>query len=522
MRQASILAGASLFVRLLGFAYRLPLTNLIGDEGNAYYITAYTVYTFALVLSSGTMVAAVSRLTSERIAKGQYRNAHQLFKTAMKFCLCLGLITSTGLFFGANIIATQFNMPEMSYAIRALSPGVLLGSVLAILRGYFQGMKTSIPTALSQVVEQIFKVAMSVWLAFLFFDTANLEFAAAGAALGTSISILAALGIVAFLYALVSKDLRKRAKEDTNKRSHESHSFQIAVILRTVLPMIVGVGLVSLGNSLDLSMATNRIYASGVFSEEEIVTLVGQFTGKFILLTTLPISLSMALSAAVIPEITSSSVTMDTEAVRRKTNMAMRLSMIVSIPAAVGLSVLADPIVALLFPSHPEGGLLLRYGAISIIFLAMVQILTGVLQGIGRVGLPVISMFFGLVTKVGVNYFLMPVPQINILGAVISTIACFAVAAFLNTFYLYKLTGILPHIGSMFVKPCIASAGMGVICVVVYYVMAMYTPNSIATLTALFAGGFTYLLVMVLISGFHPQDLSALPLPKRLRQLMAR
>ncbi|MCL2216414.1 MAG: polysaccharide biosynthesis protein [Defluviitaleaceae bacterium] len=518
VRQASILAGASVFVRLLGFAYRLPLTDLIGDEGNAYYITAYTVYTFALVLSSGTMVAAISRLTSERIAKGQYRNAHRLFKTAMGLVMSMGLVAGLIMFFGADLISQRiFNMPEVAHSVRALTPAVFFASILAVFRGYFQGMKTSVPTALSQVIEQIFKVAFSVWLAFLFLDAAFVEYAAAGAALGTAISLLPAIGVVLWLYSLISKDLRKRAEDDL-RRDYETRSFQVASILRTAFPMIIGVGLVSLGNFLDISMATSRL--DGAFSEDEIRVLVGQFNGKFILLTTLPVSLSMALSAAVIPEITSSRVTFDDDAVRQKTNMAMRLSMIISIPAAVGLSVLADPIVALLFPAHPEGGWLLRYGAVSIVLLAMVQILTGVLQGIGHVGIPVIGMFFGVAAKIPVNYFLMAIPSINILGAVISTIVCFAVAGLLNLFFLYRFTGILPQVGSMFVKPLVASAGMGFICFGIYYLAALHASNSVATIAALLSGGIAYLILMVLIRGFKPRDVAALPLPRGIRRLL--
>jgi len=512
VRQASILAGASLFVRLLGFAYRLPLTNLIGDEGNAYYIAAYNVYTFALIISSGALITAISRLTSERIAKGQYRNAHQLFKTAMGFAMTMGLSASIAMFLGADFIAQQLGTPEMVHAIRSLAPAVFVVSMLAVFRGYFQGMKTSMPTALSQVVEQIFKVAFSVWLAFLFYDaaTGDVEFAAAGAAAGTVISVLSALGVVALLYSLIAKDLRRRAMLDFRVKNFESRFFQIRAIIRTAFPMIIGVGLVSLGNFLDQRMAIDRIYASWAFLEEEITALFGQFTGKFILLTTLPVSLSMALSSAVLPEITSSKVVMDEAAVKSKAHMAMRLSMIISIPAAVGLSVLADPIVALLFPSHPEGGWLLRYGSISIVFLAMTQIITGVLQGIGKVGIPVIGMFFGLAAKIPVNYFLMAIPQFNILGAVISTIVCFAVAGFLNLFFLYRFTGILPEAGNMIVKPLIASIGMGLICYAVYYVVVLYAASSVATLAALFVGGIAYLAILAIIRGFPSQLLSPL------------
>jgi len=521
VRQASILAGASLFVRLLGFAYRIPLTNFIGDEGNAYYTVAYSVYTFAMAVSSGAFIAAVSKLTSERIALGQFRNAHELFKTAMRLAMGLGFVAALIMFFGARIIAEQLNLPEAFYAIRALAPAVFLVSMLAVLRGYFQGMKTTIPTATSQMVEQVFKVAFSVLLAFIFLDAASVERSAAGASAGTVVSVLSALGVVGFLYSVIAKDLKRRADADTKRRTFESRKYQISVLFRTALPIIVGLAIAAVGNMIDTSMAMSRITAYGAFTEDEATILVGQFTGKFILLTTLPVSLSLALSSAVIPEISSSAVTKDYDGVRHKTNMAMRLSMVISIPAVVGLSVLSDPIVALLFPRHPGGGELLRYGAISIIFLALVQILTGVMQGIGQVVIPVIGMIFGVVVKIPINYVLMSIPSINILGAVISTIVCFAVATGLNFYFLYRITGILPEVGSMFIKPGIAAAGMGLVCYAIYYTTAIFMPNALATLIALAAGGLAYIVLMVLIKGFRQKDLEALPLPRKLRRMIS-
>jgi len=257
--------------------------------------------------------------------------------------------------------------------------------------------------------------------------------------------------------------------------------------------------------------------ASGAFSPEQAHELFGQFTGKFILLITLPVSLSIALSAAVIPEITSSNVKMDTGAVRHKTNMALRLSMILSIPAAVGLAVLADPIIALLLPSHPEGGWLLRYGSVSIVFIALVHVLTGTLQGLGYVKLPVYAAFFGVLIKIPINYVLIGIPSVNILGAVISTIVCYVVAAGINMYFLYKRTKILPSLTGAFIKPSIAAAGMGMVCYISYYNLKELMPASFATAITLGIGGMSYILLMCLVKGFRKSDLRAMPLPRKLR-----
>jgi len=520
VHQAAILAAASLFVRFIGFLYRIPFTNWIGDTGIDIYYTAYQIYTFAIAVSSGALPVAVSRLISERIAREQYHNAHQMFKAAMIFALVLGGLAGLIVGFGANFFTGILGVPEAALATRTLAPTLVFVAMLAVFRGYFQGMKTAMPTAISQVVEQIFKVVITLWLAWMFRDAISLRYAVAGGTIGTGVAAVAGLAVVVILYALVAKDLRKRANDDINRHAQENKAAQIRAIFSTALPMILAMVIFSASGLLDLRMTFSRMVDSGAFTTEEALALRGQFTGKFILLTTLPVALSVALSAAVIPEITSSSVKMDTAAVKRKTNMALRLSMILSIPSAVGLAVLADPIIGLLFPRAPEGGWLLRYGAVSIVFMALVHVLTGTLQGLGHVKLPVIAAFVGVLTKIPVNYIFIGIPSINILGVVISTIVCFAVAAAINMYFLYKHTGILPSLTGAFIKPAVAAAGMGMVCYVVYTTVDMFAPSAIATITALTVGAMSYVVFMCLIKGFRKSDLQAAPLPGKVRKLL--
>ena len=556
MKQAALLAAASLFVRFLGFAYRVPITNLIGDEGNAFYAIAFSVYTFALVISSAALPAAISKLVSERVAKGQYRNAHEIFRTAMIFAVIVSTFAGLVIGFGAAHIVEFFEFAEETIlAIRILSPTLVVVSVLAVFRGYFQGMKTTMPTALSQVVEQIFNVVFTIWLAFLFFDVDDLRHSVAGMAAGTGIGAVAAVFVVIGLYVLVAGDYRRRIIAEINIKSankissadynsgidgseeeqpmaqreakkvktildnFESRSAQLWAIIRTASPILIGMGIFSAASFIDISMATARLDASGIFTVEEANVMIGQFTGKFVLITTLPVALSLALSSAVIPEISSSKACLDMKAIQHKTNMALRLSMAVSIPSAVGLAVLADQILLLLFPSQPDGGWLLRFGAVSIIFMALVNILTGVLQGIGKVGTPVIGAFFGLLVKISINYYLIAVPEINILGAVISTIVCYMLAAGLNIFFLYRYTGIVPSLIGAFGKPIIASAAMGMMAFGVYQIGSFILPNAVATLLAIILSALTYLVFMLLIKGFQPSDLNAIPMPAKLRRI---
>ena len=520
VRQAAILAAASLFVRFIGFLYRIPFTRLIGDAGMADYTTAYQVFTFFIALTSGALPVAISRLVSERIAREQYLNAHKIFKTSLIFATAAGGIAGLIMLFGAEIITYFMGAPGATLAIRSFAPTVVIVGILAVFRGYFQGMKTAIPTATSQVVEQIFKVVMTLWLAHLFFNAANLSPAVAAGTIGTGIAAAAGLAVVMVLYAIVAKDLHRRVNRDKNYAADENRRTQIAAIVKTAAPMLLAMTILSASGLLDLQMASGRMLASLAFSDEAVRIAIGQFQNIFILLITLPVALSVALSAAVVPDITSSSVQMNHEAVKHKTNMALRLSMILSIPSAIGLSVLADPIVTLLFGRYQEGGWLLRYGAASIIFIALYHVLTGALQGLGYIKLPVIAVFIGVLIKIPINYVLIALPSINILGTVISTIACYIVAAGINMYFLYKHTGILPDLSAAFIKPLVASVGMGMICYVTYHLINIFAPSPVATIGALCAGAASYVLFMCVIKGFRESDLQAMPLPQKVKSLL--
>jgi stage V sporulation protein B len=518
VKQAAFLAISAFVGRLLGFAYRLPLTDMLGDEGNAWYATGYAIYTVVLIIAAGALPTAVSKLVSERIALGQYRNAQNMLRTTLQYSTLFGIIIGVGMWFGAQFIAeTVMNSPQSFYAIRALAPTLAILGAMGAFRGYFLGMKTSLPTVLSQTAEQIINVIFSLLLAFVYFDPERLHRAVAGAAAGTGIGAFAGLLVLIGLYGLVQRDFRKRMVNDL-KPPFESERKQLKILLLTAMPVMVGMGIFAITTPLDQGMANVRLAASGAFTVEQIDILVGQFSGKFLLLTGLPVALAFALSTAVIPEISASNSLKDFISIREDVNTALRLGMVVCIPSAVGLAVLAGPILALLFPSHPGGGYMLQWGAVSIVLMAINQIFTGSLQGVGKVTMPLIAAFFGLLVKLPLNWFLMAVPGINVMGAVISTIVCFIVAGGLNLFFLYKSTKIMPRFGEALGKPLAASAIMGLACFGLYRGLAVIIPNALATVLTLVLGMVIYIAAMLLLRGLQSEDIQLLPLPKKMKK----
>lgn len=508
--QASVLAAASLIVRFIGFLYRLPLTELIGDRGNAIYSAGYYIYTFLLILSSAGLPAAISRLVSTRIAKGEYRNAQKIFRVSMIFAGVAGAIGMLVLFFFAEPIAKMVDSPNSVYCLQTLAPTLLIVGVMSVYRGYLQGMNIMTPTAVSQIFEQVFNAVFSVYLAWVLVKQ-SIPLGAAGGTAGTGIGALAGLIVVMIFYNRMKPEIRHIMRIEEKGIYQETTGEAFKKLVVTAFPIIAGTAVFSMTNLIDMKMVMSGLMSSGAFTEAEAEVLYGQLSGKYVTLTTFPVSISSAMATAAIPNIAMAVTVGNKKEVKRKINTALKLAMIISIPAAVGIGVLGDQILRMLFPSYPEGGVLLKVGAISIAFLSFCQIVTGVLQGIGKIQVPVIGALLGAVVKIALNWILIRIPSINVVGAVISTDVCYLVASIFNVIMLMRYTKTRVNFSGVLIKPTIGSIIMGIGCVIGYKVISLVFGNTISTLLTIIVAVIIYLLVMIFIRGITEEDLLSIP-----------
>jgi len=519
--QASILVVAMLLSRVLGLFMRIPLTHFLGDEGNAYFGVAFQVYSFFLVVSSAGLPAAISKLVSERLALEQYHDAHAIFKTALLLSVVIGMVCSLIFMFGASILSSMMGQPMSVYSMRALSPTVFIVGIMAVYRGYFLGMGTTKPTAASQIIEQGFKVVFSVLFVWSLYGRGP-QYGAAGGTAGTGVGAIAGLAVVLIIYGLNSGSIKNKLRKSKLSRQ-ESYSKIAVNVMKTAWPIILGTAVFTISGLIDSSMISNRLIASNAFTREEVDVMYGQYNGKFIVLTTLPVVVSAALATAFIPSIAASNAIKDIRAVSAKINLALRMTMLISIPAAIGLSVLGDPIIRLLFPSNPEGGYLLQWGGIAVVFLALSQIATGMLQGLGYVKLPLIGACALAVVKITLNYFLISNPQINILGAVFSTMAGYFVALLLNTMFLVRVTRMKIDFKRILIKPLICAAVMGAGTYVFFEaIMHISGSNALSVILAITFGAAIYFLGMLLIEGIDHSDLKSAPLGDKVVRVLNR
>lgn len=515
---AAILAAAGLIVRFIGFLYRLPLTNMIGDEGNGIYAAGYNIYNFFLIMSSAGLPVAISRMIAEKLALEEYSNARKIFKVSMfaagGLSLLFAMFMAVGTYMFYSYCTATGKTDNLWYpsvwCLYTLSPTIFIVGVMAVYRGYFQGFQTTVPTALSQIIEQVFNAVFSVYFAWVLIKY-GVEFGAAGGTAGTGIGALSGLIILVVFYLMTIKNRNAIFAQDKKDYRIEGSGEIVINLIKIAVPVITGTAIFSMTNFVDMIMVNSRLAAAG-FDHNTIVKLYGQLNGKYVTLTTMPVAISTAIATAVIPSIAASMARKEHDIVQSKVDTALRVTMIISIPAAGGLGALGTPILAMLFPKYAEGGVLITVGALSVIFLALSQISTGVLQGIGKVKTPAFNALWGAVTKIPVNYVLIAIPQINVVGAVISTTVCYIVCSILNFRALVKATGVKPDYTGMLLKPCVSAVVMSIAAVGSYYgVYTLVSSNTLATLLAIVFAIFVYFVVMILVKGFKRDDLKMVP-----------
>ena len=525
--QGSILAIASLVSRVIGLVYRIPLTAIIGDHGNDYYSCAYEIYSLLLLISSYSLPMAVSKMVSARISNGERQNAYRVFKGAMLFALITGTAACAIVFFGAEELTRLFQTPLGVYALQVLAPTLIIVAVLGVFRGFFQGMGTMIPSAVSQIIEQIVNAVVSVGAAYVLFaygkriatvlgskEHYDAAYGAAGGTLGTSAGALCGLAFIIFVFSMFLPKFRKAMKREWKVAQKEPESYRVifGILIATIVPVLLSTTIYNLVSIVDQWLFKNIATLQG-YSTTDVSEWWGIFSGKYRVLTNVPISISTALAASCVPALAAAFAQKDDDQVRSKIGMSMRFIMVVAMPCTAGLMVLADPIIQLLFPgSSALAGHLLQAGGISVIFYSISTLSNAVLQGIDRMKIPVRNASIALGLHAGVIAAAMFGLNLKIYGICIGTVAFSLIMCILNGTSVRKYSGYKPDIRKIFIKPAIASVIMSVVVYAVYFVIhkAIHS-NVIGVGVSVLVGIVVYAAALLLIKGLTEEELHSFP-----------
>jgi len=440
IKGAAILSIAGLFVKILGAVYRIPLTNLIGTEGIGHYQPAYNIYNLLLVVSLSGFPTAIAKMVSERRALNNYQGAYQVYKIARWGLFLIGLISSIFVLLFARNLVTFLGFPGSYYSMLSLVPALFAVPLLSVYRGFFQGMQNMTPIAMSQLIEQIFRVAVGLYLAYALVDT-GLEEAAAGATFGASAGGIAALILIYVMFFFSRKKVREEIHLSRNNRTEPVQDV-IRSLLYIAVPITIGASIAPLMGNLDSLIVSNRLAAIG-YTVEEYTDMFGELSGTAQTLINFPQVFSTAVAMSLVPSITEAFTKKQVKRLNQTANAGVKMSLIIGLPCGIGLFMLAEPIIALLYPSigqakHASSGALLEIMSIGVIFLTLVQAFTAILQSVNKQFHPVKNLALGMVIKVFLSYVLIGIPDINIKGAAISTTVAYLFVAIFNLYDINK------------------------------------------------------------------------------------
>jgi stage V sporulation protein B len=499
-----ILTGAGLLVKIAGSVNRILLSRFLGGEGIGLYQMAYPVYLLLSAVSSAGIPVAISIVMAGRLAVGDRAGAQKAFKISLIAMLCAGFFFSALLYWSAGWLVGQHIIRDARayYALVALTPAVFFATALASMRGYFQGFQQMLPTAVSQIVEQLLRVAAMLFLAWQLFDY-GLAYAAAGAAFGAVPGTAGGLLVLLFFYWRRDSVAPPAAKETPQAWPLAKQLAKLA------LPVSLANIMIPLVSSVDALIVPARLEAAG-FTVREATALFGYLTGMALPLVMMAVIPTTSLATSLVPAVSESYALADAAALRGITNMAARLASAITVPCFFGLAVLAEPVSLLLYGT-PNAALCIKIMAAAIFFLGLQQVTAAVLQGMGRAGAPMGNMLASALVKAGLTWSLTALPAWGIAGAAWASVVDFALSAFLNLVFLYKYTGFLYPVQAA--ARIFAAAGLMAFCAREVYQLAFWATaaNGFAAVSAILAGGFAYLLLLPLMGCVTRAEAAGLP-----------
>lgn len=531
LKQGSILAATSILVRMIGLIYRIPMANIIGDEGNGIYSAAFEIYNILLIISSYGMPMAVSKMVSAKCANKKYREAYYIFRCSMIFSICTGGIAALFVFFGADWLEKNFFESYQGVAIplRVLAPTIFMVAIMGTLRGLYQGRKTMLPTAVSQVLEQIVNAFVSVSAAYFLMRAHSASdklpaWGAAGGTLGTCLGAATALLVLFFIYMIYRPVMKKQERRDrASVQGSLGQTYKL--IFLTVIPIILSQTVYQLSGIIDVSLI-NAVLRGRGHSREQISTWQGIYSTQYRTLVNVPTAISTAIASSMLPSLVTSFLAGEKDRMQQKVTMAVKFNMIIAFPSAVGMAVLSTPIIRVLFrnsANYQMGSMMMILGSSCIVFYALSTVTSGVLQSIDQMSLPVLHSLISLIIHIGLVWGLMRFTGLGVYALVIGNVTYPLLVCWLNAKSVRKHLGFKQEIVKSFCIPFLSSVVMGIATFLVFSGIHQITKSNLISLIPSIAVAVVLYFVLVLkMKGLSREELYEFPMGRRMSLLADR
>ena len=501
----TVLGITGIICKLVGVLFSIPLTWLIGAEGMALFQLVFPTYNLLLTVSSAGLPVAISRMVSHCLAKDDPHNAKRVFRIALWMLTVLGLICTILMLVGNQFLATRVGEPQAAPGYIAIAPCLVMVCALSAFRGFMQGQQNMMPTATSQLIEQVGKVFISLPLAYIG-SQRGMAYGAAGALLGITVVEALALLYMIILYLRRRNNFEQIPQDD----AAEIYSGKTLAsrLIRIAIPITISACIVPLAQFVDSTMLLNRMIASGL-TREEALPLYGLFSGLVIRLINIPTGLALAVAMSLVPAISAAKAINDNNAIARQSDIGLRFAFLIGFPCSIGMSLLAKPIMAFFYAEtltaeHLQvASELLTVSSLTVLLFTVVQATSSILQGLHKQRIPMYTMIAGVSCKIVLNYILVGIPGFHIHGGPVASLVCYSVAMLPNLYFVLKYGHVKFNWMGWVVRPGAATAAMGL---VVFLLRELLPLNRLTTLVEIALGVAVYIGVALLVKAVTPED----------------
>lgn len=512
MAGAMVLTVATVIVKIIGALYKVPLGNILGETGMGHFGIAYNIYNVLLTISTAGLPVAMSKMISEAVVQERPNQIRRIFRVSMVTFLALGILGSALMFFLNDQLAALMGNTLAAYSIMALAPSVLFVCIMSAYRGYTQGHTNMVPSAISQVIEAVCKLGIGVFLCWYLVDKGmGLEYGAAGAIIGVTVG-----SVLGAAYMFVNM---KRTKYEVQLKGVEdkpdSYKTVFKRLIRIGVPITIGASVLSIISLIDTNLVMRRLQSAAGFTAAQANDLFGTYYNTQTLFN-LPAAFIPPLTISVIPAITAMLTKGNNRGATKISESALRVTALFAMPAGIGLMVLSEPILNLLYSNRPtlvtEGAPLLSILGPASFFVCMVLLTNSLLQAYGHFSTPIKTMLVGGAAKIIVNWWLVGTPEINIFGAPIGTLVCYALISALNMVALMRCIPEKLNISKIFIKPLIASVVMGALAWASNGLFARVLGSArLSVLIAICLALVVYVVLVILLRVIGKEDLELIP-----------
>jgi len=558
-----ILSIAAIIVKVIGAIFKIPLMNILGGDGMGYFSTAYDLYTPVYVLSTAGLPVAIARVVAEFSSKHRFQDVKKTLKVANRTFFITGVVGFCVMFFGAKFFVTTIANPGAYLAVMAMAPTVFFVCLTSAYRGYYQGLQNMYPTAISQVVESLLKLILGLGLSLLVYNAGMNGYETSGAVFGKAATDFEAARLIALQYASAAAILSvaigtlggalstwlyykfKGDKITKEELSAPQESVSKNAIFKKVVKIAVPIALGSMVGQvtglIDLWSVLNRLghavevnypaiaemYGSAIPAGKALESipnyLNGCYKGMAVTLYNLIPTFTVAMGVSALPAVTVAWEQKDFPALKQNIESVLRVTLLFVLPAGLGMSALAQPILTLLYGGRPDEVIiatpLLALLGLAVIFAAACSPINSMLQAVGRADLTVKILVACASLKLVINYVLVGIPEINIRGAAIGTLICYILIMSISLFFLFRTAKIKPNFKTTFIRPTLSALICAAAAYGAYALLHAVLPGNLSTVLAIGVAAVVYVVCLVLLRAITEDDIKLLPKGEKLAKL---